>query len=513
MKLLEFEDRVAELEKAASRDPGAFRRATVAFAVGGYCFPLAYVGLLTAVGIMLLSRPNALTLKLGVVVLYLAWVVLRSLWIRVAAPEGEPIQEADAPKLFAEIAAMRERVRGPKIDQVLLTPDLNAMISQVPRLGILGWHKNYLLLGLQYMAAVPPDYFRATLAHEMGHLSGSHGVMGTWIYRNRFTWEVLGNRFSKENLEESGWLVRILAAPFGWFYGWYAPRIAARTFVLTRLQEYEADAEASRAVSALANCEDLAMLQAKGSFINRYYGRIWDRAEREERPPTDSFSQLLQELRGPLERAETEQELRRTFALQTDCTDTHPCVRERWEAAGVATPKSEADWQSLADKIAQRLPETAAERYLPTLRWPMAQRQDEEFYANASKHWQEEREAIQANRALLAELTAGPADQLDAAQTLQLAALLQRQRKEEEALRLLQGGVARFPEDARLRFRLGEALLEENRQEGETQVQKAAQLDADFGDAADRALLAYYRRTWQPQKRRQLLQRMEERQG
>jgi hypothetical protein len=37
------------------------------------------------------------------------------------------------------------------IHEVLVTPEFNASIAQVPRLGVFGWHRNYLRIGLPLM--------------------------------------------------------------------------------------------------------------------------------------------------------------------------------------------------------------------------------------------------------------------------------------------------------------------------------------------------------------------------
>lgn len=58
---------------------------------------------------------------------------------------------------------------------------------QHARLGVLGWHVNYLILGLPLMQAVSPEQFRAIVAHELGHLSRNHSRFAGWIYRVRLT--------------------------------------------------------------------------------------------------------------------------------------------------------------------------------------------------------------------------------------------------------------------------------------------------------------------------------------
>jgi hypothetical protein len=60
---------------------------------------------------------------------------------------------------------------------------------QQPRLGVFGWQKNHLLLGLPLLDSLSPEELRAVLAHELAHLSAQHGRFGAWIYRLRVSWE------------------------------------------------------------------------------------------------------------------------------------------------------------------------------------------------------------------------------------------------------------------------------------------------------------------------------------
>ncbi len=108
------------------------------------------------------------------------------------------------PALFQEIAQVRRALRARPIHEVILTSEMNAAVCQVPRLGLFGWPRNYLILGLPLMASMPVEQFRAVLAHEFGHLSKNHARFGNWIYRIRQVWyrllgalEEQGSRMSK----------------------------------------------------------------------------------------------------------------------------------------------------------------------------------------------------------------------------------------------------------------------------------------------------------------------------
>ena len=60
---------------------------------------------------------------------------------------------SDAPELFALLDRLRARLDTPPLHQVLVTADFNAGITQLPRLGVFGWHRNSLILGSRSCAA------------------------------------------------------------------------------------------------------------------------------------------------------------------------------------------------------------------------------------------------------------------------------------------------------------------------------------------------------------------------
>jgi len=54
-------------------------------------------------------------------------------------------------------------------------------VVQSPREGIVGWPRNYLLIGLPLMKTLSVDQFEAVLAHELGHVARGHGKVSNWI--------------------------------------------------------------------------------------------------------------------------------------------------------------------------------------------------------------------------------------------------------------------------------------------------------------------------------------------
>src|SRR5262249_43481952 len=97
-------------------------------------------------------------------VLILVAAILRSLWVHVPEPPGMGLEREQAVPLFLEIDRLRTRLGVPRFHRVILTDDLNAAVVQVPRLGIFGWQKNFLMIGVPLMLVLPPEEFQAVLA-------------------------------------------------------------------------------------------------------------------------------------------------------------------------------------------------------------------------------------------------------------------------------------------------------------------------------------------------------------
>ena len=150
----QFQALVQALEGEARRNPRAYQGRVLLLALLGNAYLAAIVAL---VGVLLLALLasilwlKALGVKLAIVVGAFLWLVAKALWLRVAPPQGTRVTARDAPQLFAMIEALRREVRAPRFHHVLVTDEFNAGEVQAPRLGILGWPRNYLLIGLPLM--------------------------------------------------------------------------------------------------------------------------------------------------------------------------------------------------------------------------------------------------------------------------------------------------------------------------------------------------------------------------
>lgn len=193
MRLEEFDRLVKHLEGLAASHPRLYKVKTGLLALIGYAHIFGVLAVVAALLAVLAvsavkGRSYFHVVKTGIPLIVLAGIILRSLWVRLRPPEGIPLGREEAERLFDAVEKIRRAVKGPRVHAILLTDDFNAAVVQVPRLGIIGWHKNYLTVGLPLMHALSPAQFEAVLAHEIGHLSAAHGRFGAWIYRIRKTW-------------------------------------------------------------------------------------------------------------------------------------------------------------------------------------------------------------------------------------------------------------------------------------------------------------------------------------
>src|SRR6516164_8897861 len=87
--------------------------------------------------------------------LLFAFLVLKSLWLKIPAPAGVDVDRRSAPRLIEEIQSIRKRLRTLTVHRVVIEPEeFNAGVVQVPRLGPLGWHRNHLVVGLPLLEAL-----------------------------------------------------------------------------------------------------------------------------------------------------------------------------------------------------------------------------------------------------------------------------------------------------------------------------------------------------------------------
>ena len=458
-----FEALVEDAERLLESRPRAYRVRLALLAVLGYAviFSLLFLlialiagsiwGALTSTVVLLILIKK----KLIIVLALIAWVLIKSLWVRIEPPQGYRIRRCDAPALFRDLDLYRKRLKTPKIHQVLLTEEFNASIVQTPRLGVLGWHRNTLILGLPLLMALKLDEARAVVGHELGHLSGNHSRFNGWIYRVRMSWYRIMDSFDQAAGFGTGLLRK--------FFDWYAPYFNAYSFALARANEYEADAIAAELTSRRAIASALVNSNVRAGLIDEHYWqRLIANADRQPAPSTRPYSDLRAFCRQhQFDHAEVQTHLRSALEVETGHADTHPALKERLAAIG----HESAEFQTVE--------QSAAEQWLGENYARVVGEFDSFWLERNQQAWQDRFEYVRAARERLTELRAKDRTALEPNELWQLAALIEEFDDREDPLPVYREYQERFADDPDAAFVIGRILLARGDEGGIPCMEKA----------------------------------------
>ena len=404
-----FAGLVERLERESAASPRGYLLKVALLALVGFglmlmLLGLASLGLLIVAGVAvaaLFSGGTAILalLKFGKLLFLLAvplWFLMRAaltaLFTRLPPPQGEAVSRQQAPALFDALDRMRRTLKGPRVHQVLLVDEVNAAVVQRPLFGLFGFPRNHLLLGLPLLESMSPDEALAVVAHEYGHLAGSHGHFGSFIYRLRLSWssiDAVAGRWQ-------GWAGRRLAG----LVAWYAPYFNAYTFVLARANEYQADQAAADLVGVPVVAAALKRVNMASPQHRAFMGETFDAIAREPRPPADLAQRWAGAAAQPA--AEARDWLAEALDRRPGLSDTHPALRQRLSAL------PDTAQTDLAEPPPARSGPSAAEAWLgdtlPGLRRLFESRWAEEV----ASAWAKRHEEIRQQRERLAALRAQP---------------------------------------------------------------------------------------------------------
>jgi Zn-dependent protease with chaperone function len=474
-----YENFVARVEADAQRRPSLYRLQLGGLAALGYAYVLAILALLLLVlagfGWMVIHGSGAVVaVKLGIFVVPLVWAVITAMFVRMEPPIGRVITREDAPALFDLVEDVRRKTGAPRADTVLITQDFNAAVMQHPRLGVFGWPRNYLVLGLPLMQALSVEEFRSVVAHEFGHLSGQHGKFGAWIYRLRAGWARLA--FALDQSDHWG---KFLFVPF---FNWYAPTFSAYSFVQARRQEYEADRMAAAASGAAVAAAALVRVELQAQFLEaEYWKNILREADVRDQPQAQPFSMLRQAFAQP--RPQGEATLDSALKRRTGFDDTHPCLTDRLNALGARA--------ALPGAISA----TAADTLLGTFGATLENEFDRLWQENVQNWWRERHKFATESRSRLTELEATAATgELSVDDALQRATLTEELMDAASARPLYEAVLLRAPDNAMASFAVGRLKLDSDDDAGIELLERASRLDPSIAQACRVQIVEYLRR-------------------
>ncbi len=468
---------VDRLEREAEAAPARYRRRVLLAGSLGYLAIglLAAAFLAVAAGLVWLmisiGRGNFVAAKGLVLIGLLLFGMVRALWVKSAPPQGHRITEKEAPRLFAAIEELRRKLGGPRIHEVLITDELNAAIVQLPRLGPFGWYRNYLILGLPLLEALPEDEVKSVIAHELGHFAGTHGRLASSVSRVRMSWIQLSERV------QSG----ISAILLRRFFRWYGPWFNAYSFVLARSNEYEADRAAATATSAATAGNALVRLTLESDRMGRYWRDIYKRAHSEPAPAATPYARFGEYFRTAHDSDEARQTMRCAFRRKTGLEDTHPCLNDRLKALGVDSAQPPVIEASAAQALLGRTAEQLAAEF------------DSDWKTRYADWWREVYEARQADLEELAGLEAkAAAGELDRDGRYRIAELVRSVRGFAEAAPHYDALAEEDSDDVNAAYYAAECRLRSSDPDGVAKMEAVAVRDPNYALGAYSLLADYH---------------------
>ncbi len=439
-----FERKVECYTRQIQSAPGLYKLRVLTFALFGYAvyalMLLATLGLLVGIVALLVFKPSALFiklgLKLGIPLLVLVAAMFSSLKVAGYMPVGIPLRAQDAPELFAELDAMRARLSVPKLSRVLLTDDYNASVVQSTRLGFFG-SQSTLILGLPLMQAVSREDLRVVVAHELGHLSGNHSKFAGWVYRAVRSYVQLLQSTGSSSLIEG-------------FLNWYVPRLDALSFPLRRQNEYEADAAAAELHGKDRAAQALANINVRAAFLPDFWQSVFKKVTTDAHPPAALFHDWAKGANDD-EPQSAREALENALAEKTSTDDTHPSLADRVQALG--TTVSVEDWPA----------RSAAQEYFGDKYDYFVQQAGYHWSSHVATSWQQKHAEVCRKKERLAVLEGERQSRLlSADEAFEYADLAEDVLPDEDPLRLFQAVLELHPEHEGARFSVGRLLLARN---------------------------------------------------
>ncbi|MBL9171093.1 MAG: M48 family metalloprotease [Verrucomicrobiales bacterium] len=506
----DFDALVKRLEEISQRNPSGYVVRVVSLVLLAY----GYLGLVLLLCIALtlgtlyviVTFHNAAAIKLGIagILIFggLAWAVIRGLWVRFEKPEGIPISREQAPRLFEMLDHLRNTLQCSSFHEVLAVNDYNAAVMQIPRLGVFGWHRNYLLLGLPLLQSLSPDEFKAVLAHEFAHSSKGHGRFGNWLYRVRRSWERIFDHMASREVSGAG-VLRV-------FVRWFWPVFNAHAFVLSRVNEYEADACSVRLAGAQSAASALMRLPVDASLLTeKFWPSLYTKANDLNTPPSDMAQSIRQTIAAGPSPEDAAKWLRQAFLAETNNSDTHPCLKDRLRAIGSLPEGIE---QGIFPQSAPpRSGPSAAETFLGAHEAVLETAISQEWQKLVEPGWKERHAEVQKASEELATLeTVASTEAADTEILWKKANKLIQLHDDSVALPVVEQILARNPEHASANFVYGRHHLEKDDPAGITYMETAMKQDPTVTPEACNALYAHFTRTGQRDQLRPLEERMDQ---
>ena len=480
-------------ERPAARGSDTTR--AVALITLGYAYIVFVMIVLAIAGVLIVRAAPGLirfVVQFGIVYVLL---LIEAIWVRAPHPRGHKVSRAVSPRLIGEIETIAKRLDAPMPGTVLLTAEFNAAAAELPRFGIFGAPKRYLLLGLPLIDALSLPELRAVIAHELAHLSRRHGRLGLLAARVSISWQALAVHITTGRRYVS-WL-------FLPFFRWYLPKLQGAVDKLSRVHEHESDELSGEvATPAVAGLALLRIAVQTRRLRRILFPSVLRESAVVARAPSDFPLALEQFLRVPLGADEARSDILAALEERTAEDDTHPSLRERLTALRVPTDVEYLTTALLDTRVQTGVAtDLMGKGSLLQLRAEL----NPALLAPLSNTWRAMRTLVDVWRTPEGKI------QASADASIAYARWASQALPASEAIPLLRDSVDLAPEDNDLALRFGSLLLDEEQrattEEAIPIIERVAASDSSFALAACGLLRQAYPRVGREQETPQLAAR------
>lgn len=471
----QFEKIAHETEQKAKYDYEGYKKQLIAFASLGY----AYIGLIVAVllglvGVVILiimstGRLYSGELKIIGILLIVVFLVLKSLWVKYDPPKGIPLEKRDYPELFKLLDEVCTKLNT-RADKVVLDENFNAAVVEHPKLGLLGFNENYLILGLPFLQSVTKEELKAVLAHEFGHLSGKHSQTSRWVYSLRIQWANILAQMGEKS---------ILFYPF---FMWYMPRYVAYSMIMIRDHEKEADADAVKITSADDVANMLVLVELKGKHLGEeIWQEVYKKARTQEEAPLGVFTEVGEKINN-LPNRKLRQWLDECLKYEGNKIETHPPLKERLALCDRLTKFEHISDEQL-EKLVAPIPkgQSAAETLLASNLQTLSDQISLDWHTGIKEQWQKRHQYFLQVEEEIKKIDAKQEKEALTVNDLKHKAyLLEELDEHKEAVPLYYQVLEQSPSDAIAHFSLGAYISRKHKQENLNGEDALKHLEACF---------------------------------
>jgi hypothetical protein len=410
--------------------------------------------------------------------LSVAWVICKALFVKAPPPTGIEITERQAPGSFAMIRDLRREFGSLVINKVLITLDFNAGVTQVPRFGIFGWPKTYLLFGWPLISYLSIEQFRVVLAHELAHVSSRHDRFSAYVFRTRETWARIQKSFSPKDSPFGNFIL-------GRFLKWYAPRFNAYTLVLNRAHEYEADQRSSEVTDQELSAGTLLQLEVmRRAFEERRTAYLREQMEKMSDPPADYVPMIERWSKEDLPEEKIALWLKQATETRENFAATHPRLADR---VGQIT----GDPGSFVDKLVLTRHDPASSLLGDSASW-VVPKLNEAWVETVLPFWRAEHEKISNRKNALLNYESIPRQEMQFGDLVNEVLLAAEFRGTTAARKLAEKILERFPDNGVARLLYGRILLQSGDAEGVDHVIAAIGAQPSLEESGAELLLQHF---------------------